>query len=111
MLYELRDKKENKFNIAGSLKNILAFLDYPLDLDESEVHYKLSKDNQYQNKYVSYYIKKTAVHVTDKAGNYLADVRDVLEGLNVIDWFEWQDGEEYEPNYYDVVDDDSFSLL
>ena len=41
------------------------------------------------------------------------DVRDVMQGLAVIDLFEWEDegNEVYTPGSYDVVDDDENSLI
>ena len=113
-MYILKDKQNTKFKIVGTLENIQEFLAYPINLNYIETKYRLKDDIQYHTKEVDYYIEETRVHVAERmSGNIVADVKDINQGLAVIELFETEDdgNEEYEPGYYDVVDDDHNSLL
>ena len=114
MIYKLKDVKDRHFQVVGSLENILDFLDYPSDWDFDQVSRKLKNDKQYQNDTVSYSLEESGVHVAVReTGEYVANVRDILQGLAVIDMFETEDegNDEYEPGWYDIVDDDHKSLI
>lgn len=114
MMYILKDSKDKRFRIIGSLENVLEFLDYPTEFDFDETARFLKHDKQYQNEMVSYYLEETGVHVAVReTGEYVANVRDILQGLAVIDMFETEDdgNDEYEPNWYDIVDDNHETLL
>ncbi len=114
MAYRLTDDKDERFYMIGTLDEVADFLTYPRGLEENELRYRLSRDSRYNNDYVAYRFKKTGIHVKDlEYDAFVADVRDIMQGLAVIDLFEWEDegNEVYTPGSYDVVDDDENSLI
>lgn len=109
MMYKLKDKKDKRFKIVGTLENILEFLNYPSDLNFTQTKYKLQEDEQYNNKDVSYYIEETHIYVAEKeSGELVADARDISQAMAVIEMFEWEDenNDDYDKDYYMIVDDD-----
>ena len=113
-MYTLTDKRNRKFRITGTLVNIQEFLAYPTSLNYTETKYRLKDDDQYHTQEVDYNIEETQIHVAARdTGEIIADVKDINQGLAVIEVFETEDegNEEYVPGSYDVVDDDNHSLL
>lgn len=114
MIYRLRDKKNEKCDIVGELKQIAEFLDYSKDLNFLQINTKLQNDKQYHNNYIDYYIEETNAHVAVReTGEFIINVRNINQGVKVIEMLETEDdiNGEYEPNWYDIVDDNHISLL
>ncbi len=113
-IYRLTDEKDKHFKLVGTVDNIAEYLQYPYGMDYMTLKERLALDPGYHNEYVFYIIEQTRVHIAVReTGEYVADVRDILQGMAVIELFEYEDegNDDYEPDWYDIVDDDHRSLV
>ena len=114
MIYRLKDILHSEFNIIGKLEQIAEFLNYPTNIEYSDLKSRLYNDKLYHNKYVDYSIEESVAHVAVKeTGEFIINVRDINQGIKVIEMLETEDdiNGEYEPNWYDIVDDNHVSVM